>query len=75
MRRRGRPTEIELQHLMASVAAPMVFPPVMIGQEYFGDGAMRQATPLSPALHLGAERLLVIGVRNEQPDPIAPGGG
>jgi NTE family protein len=69
VRRRGRPTSIELQHLMASVAAPMVFPPVRIGNEYFGDGAMRQATPLSPALHLGAERLLVIGVRNEEPDP------
>ncbi len=70
VRRRGRPTRIELQHLMASIAAPMVFPPVLIGNEYFGDGAMRQATPLSPALHLGAERLLVIGVRNEEPDPV-----
>lgn len=40
-----------------------------IGQEYFGDGAMRQSTPLSPALRLGARRLLVIGVRNETPEP------
>ena len=58
---------------MASIAVPMIFPPVRIGGEYFGDGAMRQATPLSPAIHLGADRILVIGVRNEivdqGPDP------
>lgn len=70
VRRKGRPTRITLEHLMASVAVPMIFPPVRIGQEFFGDGAMRQATPLSPALHLGAHRLLVIGVRNEMPDPL-----
>ncbi len=72
VRRVGQPDEITLDHLMASIAVPLVFPPVMIGREYFGDGAMRQATPLSPAVHLGAERLLVIGVRDEGPEP-APG--
>ena len=61
VRRKGKPTNLGQQHLMASVAAPLVFPPVQIGREYFGDGAMRQATPLSPAVRLGAERLLVIG--------------
>lgn len=70
VRRKGRRTQIALEHLMASVAVPMVFPPVRIGQEYFGDGAMRQATPLSPALRLGAHRLLVIGIRNEAPEPL-----
>jgi NTE family protein len=69
VRRRGRSTEIGLEHLMASIAAPLIFPPVQIRQEYFGDGAMRQATPLSPAVRLGADRILVIGVRNEEPDP------
>lgn len=69
VRRRGEPVPIRLRHLMASIAAPMVFPPVMIDREYFGDGAMRQATPLSPAVRLGAQRMLVIGVRNEAPDP------
>jgi NTE family protein len=74
VRRKGRPTVLSLEHLMASIAVPMIFPPVRIGPEYFGDGAMRQATPLSPALRLGAERILVIGVRNEVPDPLpAPG--
>jgi len=73
VRRVGRREELNLDHVMASIAVPIVFPPVQIGQEYFGDGAMRQATPLSPAVHLGADRILVIGVRNEQPD--APGNG
>ena len=74
VRRKGRPTTITLEHLMASIAVPMIFPPVRVGQEFFGDGAMRQATPLSPALRLGAERILVIGVRNEMVDPL-PGLG
>ncbi|MBT8095121.1 MAG: patatin-like phospholipase family protein [Gammaproteobacteria bacterium] len=64
-RRVGKNTELNLDHLMASIAVPMVFPPVRIGNEYFGDGAMRQATPLSPVVRLGADRILVIGMRDE----------
>ena len=64
-RRLGLNTELNLDHLMASIAVPYVFPPQRIGNEYFGDGAMRQATPLSPAVHLGADRILVIGIRDE----------
>ena len=64
-RRLGKRTNLNLDHLMASIAVPMVFPPQRIGSEYFGDGAMRQATPLSPAVHLGADRILVIGIRDE----------
>lgn len=64
-RRVGVRREISLEHLMASIAVPMIFEPVRIGGEFFGDGAMRQATPLSSAIHLGADRILVIGVRNE----------
>jgi NTE family protein len=64
-RRLGKNVELHLDHLMASIAVPMVFPPVRIGNEYFGDGAMRQATPLSPVVHLGADRILVIGIRDE----------
>ena len=64
-RRLGKRTDLNLDHLMASIAVPMVFPPVKIGAEYFGDGAMRQATPLSPAVHLGADRILVVGIRDE----------
>ena len=74
-RRLGKHTELGLDHLMASIAVPMVFPPVCIGNEYFGDGAMRQATPLSPVVHLGADRILVIGIRDETGDkePESPG--
>lgn len=69
VRRIGRPETITLQHLMASAAVPFIFSPVRIGQEFYGDGSMRHQTPLSAAIHLGAERLLVIGVRDEHPDP------
>jgi len=61
-RRVGVQTRIGLEHLMASSAIPLVFPPVMLNREWFGDGAVRQQAPISPALHLGANRVLVIGV-------------
>jgi len=63
VQRIGCRTELTLDHLMASAAIPLLFPPIKIGEEYFGDGAMRQVHPLSPAIHLGADRLLVLGVR------------
>jgi NTE family protein len=61
----GRRTELRLEHVMASLGVPFLFPPVQLGDEFFGDGAQRQLWPLSPAIHLGADRLLVIGVRAE----------
>jgi NTE family protein len=64
-RRAGEPTSLSVDHLMASVAVPFVFPPVLLGDEYYGDGAMREANPFSAAIHLGAQRLLVVGTRNE----------
>ena len=64
-RRKGVKTDLTIDHLMASIAIPMIFPQVKIDNEYFGDGAMRQATPLSTAIHLGADRILVIGVRGQ----------
>jgi NTE family protein len=68
-RRLGRPEELTLDHLMASAAIPWLFPAVMLHEEYYGDGSMRQTAPLSPALHMGANRLLIIGVRRPGPDP------
>jgi NTE family protein len=62
----GRRTTLRLDHVMASLGVPFLFPPVQLGDEYYGDGAQRQLWPLSPAIHLGADRLLVIGVRAEQ---------
>jgi len=61
----GRRTTLQLDHVMASLGVPFLFPPVQLGDEYYGDGAQRQLWPLSPAIHLGADRLLVIGVRAE----------
>jgi len=60
--RQGVQTIIELSHLLASSALPTLFPPIEIAGEFFGDGALRQARPLSPAIHLGANKLLIIGV-------------
>ena len=60
-RRIGVPMQITLDHLIASSALPFIFSPVHINREYFGDGSMRQIAPVSPALHLGADRLFVIG--------------
>ncbi|HMD75336.1 MAG TPA: patatin-like phospholipase family protein [Steroidobacteraceae bacterium] len=60
--RRGERVQLTLEHLMASLAMPFLFRPVRLHQQYFGDGSMRQTSPLSPAIHLGANRLLVIGV-------------
>ncbi|MDF1691726.1 MAG: patatin-like phospholipase family protein [Zhongshania sp.] len=59
-RRQGVATPIQLQHLMASTAIPTIFPPAKVGRFYYGDGALRQLTPISPVIHLGANRVLVI---------------
>lgn len=64
-RRDGIAARLNVDHLMASAAIPILFPAVGIRGEYFGDGSMRQTAPTSPALHLGADRILVIGVRRE----------
>lgn len=61
-RRVGVPTQIAQEHLLASAAIPFVFPAVHIHREHFGDGSMRQLAPISSALHLGAERVLVVGM-------------
>jgi NTE family protein len=68
-RRQGVAEEITIDHLMASSAIPLVFPAVWLNDEYHGDGSMRESAPLSPAIHLGADRLLIIGVRNPALDP------
>ncbi|MBI3902514.1 MAG: patatin-like phospholipase family protein [Nitrosomonadales bacterium] len=61
-RRIGIPARIEPKHLLASAAIPFVFPAVRINREYFGDGSMRQIAPISSALHMGASKVLIIGV-------------
>jgi NTE family protein len=61
-RRRGERTRLSIDHLMASTAIPSLFPAVRLNSGYFGDGAVRQLKPISPALHMGATQLLIIGV-------------
>jgi NTE family protein len=61
--RHGERVPLSLDYLMASLGIPFLFPPISLHGEYFGDGAMRQTAPLSPAIHLGADRVLVLGVR------------
>jgi len=55
--------ELNIDHLMASAAIPFFFPPIKVGDSYYGDGCIRQTTPLSPAIHLGANKIIAIGVR------------
>jgi NTE family protein len=64
----GISTRITVDHLMASSAIPFLFSPVKLNREYFGDGSIRQSAPISPALHLGADRILVIGNRKVEID-------
>ncbi len=53
--------QLRTEHLLASSAIPFAFPAVKINREFFGDGSIRQMAPVSPALHLGAERIFVVG--------------
>lgn len=68
--RKGVRTHLSHAHLKATSAIPLFFPPEKIGDYDYGDGAIRLQTPLSPAIHLGCDRILAIGVRY-LPDPIA----
>ena len=71
------PQAITVDHLLASSAIPFIFPAQSLAiegrNEYFGDGSMRQSAPISPAIHLGAERILVIGAGRLH-EPTVPGG-
>lgn len=60
-RRLGMETKIGIEHLLASSAIPFLFPAVRIHREYFGDGSVRQIAPISSALHLGADKVLLMG--------------
>lgn len=71
-RRKGVRDKLTVQHLMGSSAIPMVFPAVKIRNDYQGDGALRQTSPLSPLLSMGANRLLIIGVSNSANESDAP---
>jgi NTE family protein len=64
----GCAANLKLEYLLASAALPFIFPAVKVHREYFGDGSMRQIAPVSPALHLGAERVLIVGTGRQAMD-------
>ena len=69
-RREGLRAPLDIQHLLASSALPVIFPAAKIGNEYYGDGGMRQTAPLSAPIHLCAKRILVITTRNQAQDEV-----
>ncbi len=73
-RRRIQPAAIGTDHVMASSAIPLIFPPVQHEGRWLGDGSIRNTAPLSPAIHLGAERILAISVKEAQPFKKGPTG-
>jgi NTE family protein len=60
-------TRLEVEHLMASTAIPLIFPAQKIGNAFYGDGSVRQTAPLAPAIHLGANRIVAVAMRAESP--------
>jgi NTE family protein len=67
-RREGTRCRINIDHLMATLAVPFLYPARCIGSEYFGDGSLRLTVPLSPAIRLGANRILAIKIRDPKRD-------
>jgi NTE family protein len=63
--RRSVMTDITVDQIMASTALPILFPAVKVGDSWYGDGVIRQSAPLSPALHLGAGRILAISTSHK----------
>lgn len=66
----ARATNIRAQHALASAAIPLLFPAIEIEGAYYCDGGVRQNTPLSPALRLGADKVLIVGLRADDPEPV-----
>lgn len=63
VRREMQKAEINVDHIMASSAIPLLFPSHSIDGVYYGDGGIRNTSPLSPALKLGARQIIAVGVR------------
>ena len=64
-RRSSRKIDIQKEHVMASCAIPLLFPAIPVKDEYFGDGGFRNMSPISPVIHMGSKKILVIGVRGQ----------
>ncbi len=68
-RRVSKNLALNAHHIMASCSIPLLFPPTIIDGQYYGDGGFRNTTPISPTIHLGAHKVLMIGVRYQSPNP------
>jgi NTE family protein len=66
--RLGKRARLTLQHVLASASIPVLFQPVRLEDSFYGDGSIRLRAPLSPAIHLGAEKILAIGIRYYRPE-------
>lgn len=60
----SEPAMIQTEHVMASSAIPLLFPPIQVDQRYFGDGCVRNTHPCGPAIYLGANKLFIVGVKS-----------
>ncbi|MGH2668357.1 MAG: patatin-like phospholipase family protein, partial [bacterium] len=60
-------TRLTIDHVLASSAIPLLFPAVRLGDEFYGDGSVRQTAPLAPAIHLGAGAVVAIAMRSREP--------
>lgn len=72
LRRKAVHAQLQPEHILASSAIPMLFPPIQIAGEPYGDGCVRNNTPCSPSIRMGANKLLVIGVRSANSTGGAP---
>lgn len=70
---RAYATAIEPAHVLASASIPVLFPPVRVGDYWYTDGSLRHNTPLSPAIRLGADELLVVSIAADHHEPSTPG--
>ncbi len=71
-RRQAIITDLTVDHIMASSSIPFLFPPIPLNGESYGDGCVRNNTPCSPSLRMGAEKLFVIGVRTQKNGELSP---
>ena len=72
VQRMGRRAVIGVDHVMGSSAIPIFFPPWPIGDRFFGDGCLRNTAPLSPGIHCGASKLIVLGSKAWKPVDLTP---
>ena len=65
--RRSEVADITIDHIMSSASLPLLFPAVRVGNDWYGDGGIRQSAPLSPSIYLGAKQILAVSTRHMRP--------